>query len=173
MKNAQYWIDRLSLQPHPEGGYFREIYRSSETVDRSALPSRFPGARAFSTSIYFLLKSDQVSTLHRIQSDEIWHFYSGSSLRLHIICADGHLETLKLGPDPDQGESFQLMVPAGCWFGADLDAADSYTLVGCTVAPGFDFADFTLAKQHELLTLYPQSAEMIIRLTRKDNVEHS
>jgi len=168
MKTAQYWIDRLALQPHPEGGYFNEIYRSRECVDSAGLPSRFQGARAFSTSIYFLLKSDQVSTLHRIQSDEIWHFYCGSRLNLYIIHPDGRLQVQKLGPDPDQGESFQLIAPAGCWFGADLEAADSFTLVGCTVAPGFDFADFSLAKRQELLALYPQQRDIILKLTKEE-----
>lgn len=172
MKSAQYWIDRLSLQPHPEGGYFREIYRSSECVDRTALPARFQGARAFSTSIYFLLKGDQISTLHRIQSDEIWHFYCGSALTLYILHSNGQLETQKLGPDPDKDESWQIVVPAGCWFGADVVAQDSFTLMGCTVAPGFDFADFAMGQRHELLAQYPQWREIIMRLTRT-NMEPS
>jgi uncharacterized protein len=172
MKSAQYWIDRLGLQPHPEGGYFREIYRSCETIDRSALPPRFQGARAFSTSIYFLLKGDQISTMHRIQSDEIWHFYCGSALTLYMLHPDGRLQKQKLGPDPDNDESWQVTVPAGCWFGADLVTSNSLALMGCTVAPGFDFADFTMGQRHQLLEQYPQWQDIILKLTRTD-VEHS
>jgi predicted cupin superfamily sugar epimerase len=130
------------------------------------LPGRFGGARACSTAIYFLLRGDQVSRLHRIKSDEIWHFYAGGALTLTLIHPDGRLETLPLGADPERGESFQVLVPAGCWYGAAVDDPESYALVGGTVAPGFDFADFELADRQSLLAAFPQHRDAILRLTR-------
>ncbi len=166
MKSAEYWIEKLQLLPHPEGGYFREIYRCSETIPGQALPQRFNGPRAMSTSIYFLLKSGSISALHRIKADELWHFYQGSFVTLHLIHPTGDLQILHLGADPDEGQSLQIVIPAGCWFGACVAAEDSYALVGCTVAPGFDFQDFELGKREELLQGYPQHQQIIDRLTK-------
>ena len=160
------WIQTLGLVPHPEGGYFRETYRSAETVEAHHLPARFGGRRAYSTAIYFLLTGDQVSTLHRIKSDEVWHFYTGGVLTLTLIHPNGRLESVRLGPDPGRGEAFQAIVPAGCWYGAAVDDHGAYTLVGGTVAPGFDFADFELADRAALVTRFPQHREAICRLTR-------
>lgn len=160
------WIQTLGLVPHPEGGYFRETYRSAETVEAHHLPARFGGPRAHSTAIYFLLPGDQVSTLHRIKSDEVWHFYTGGVLTLTLIHPDGRLETVRLGPDPGRGEAFQAIVPAGCWYGAAVDDPGAYTLVGGTVSPGFDFADFELPNRAELVARFPQHREAIRRLTR-------
>lgn len=160
------WIARLRLGPHPEGGFYRETYRAKETIEAAHLPARFGGRRVHSTAIYFLLPGDQISALHRIKSDEVWHFYAGSVLTLSLIHPDGRLEELRLGADPDRGQSFQVIVPAGCWYGATVDASDSYALVGGTVAPGFDFADFDLADRATLLAQFPQHRETILRLTR-------
>ena len=160
------WIQTLDLAPHPEGGYFRETYRSAETIEASHLPARFGGPRAHSTAIYFLLPCDQVSTLHRIKSDEVWHFYTGSVLTLTLIHPNGRLEAVRLGPDPERGEAFQAIVPAGCWYGAAVDDRSTYALVGGTVSPGFDFADFELADRAALLARFPQHREAIRRLTR-------
>jgi hypothetical protein len=164
-RTAAAWIAALGLSPHPEGGFYRETYRAAEMIDAPHLPARFGGARACSTAIYFLLPGDQVSALHRIKSDEIWHFYAGSALTLTLIHSDGRLEERRLGPDPGRGESFQVLVPAGCWYGAAVDDPGSYALVGGTVAPGFDFADFELADREALLAGYPQHRKAILRLT--------
>jgi uncharacterized protein len=160
------WIARLQLEPHPEGGFYRETYRAKETIEAAHLPARFGGRRVHSTAIYFLLPGDHISALHRIKSDEVWHFYAGSVLTLTLIHPDGRLEEQRIGPRPDCGESFQAIVSAGCWYGARVDDPDSYALVGGTVAPGFDFADFDLADRAQLLAHFPQHRETILRLTR-------
>ena len=165
-RTAADWIASLGLQPHPEGGFYRETYRAQEIIAADHLPRRFGGARACSTAIYFLLPGDQVSALHRIKSDEIWHFYAGGAMTLTLIHADGRLEEHRLGPDPQRGESFQVLVPAGCWYGAAVDDPAGYALVGGTVAPGFDFADFELADRQTLLARFPQHRHAILRLTR-------
>ncbi len=165
MKTAQYWIGKLSLDPHPEGGWFRETYRSDEIVVQDSLPERYDGPRAFCTLIYFLLESGQVSRLHRLKSDEQWHFYTGSSLTIHIINPQGQYAQQQLGSDAEKGESFQAIIPAGCWFGATVNAEDSYTLIGCLVSPGFDFGDFELGTRSELLSRYPRHAVIIQKLT--------
>lgn len=163
--SANYWIDKLNLTKHPEGGYFKEIYRSAESVDGDALPQRFGGARSFGTSIYFLLNSNEFSALHRIASDEIWHFYAGSPLTIYAINPNGVLSHIFLGNDFDSGEMFQAVVPAGSWFGANVQTPASFALVGCTVAPGFDFADFEMGNRKNLLTRFPQHKNIIEMLT--------
>jgi predicted cupin superfamily sugar epimerase len=163
--SANDWITHLNLQAHPEGGYYQETYRADDQLTVEGLPERYPGPRSASTGIYFLLKGDQVSHLHRIRSDEMWHFYAGTALTVHLINPAGDYHQLKLGPDFDAGQSFQGVVPAGCWFGASVDAPDGYALVGCTVAPGFDFEDFELADRRTLLNQYPAHQEIIERLT--------
>jgi hypothetical protein len=167
MKTAQHWIDRLNLQPHPEGGWYRQTYRAALTLPQSALPGH-GGDRAASTAIYFLLAGGQSSALHRLHSDEVWHFYAGSSLIVHVIAADGDYQQLLLGSDTEAGEQFQFVVPAGCWFGSSLrdTSATAYALVGCTVAPGFDFADFEMAQRDKLIAQYSQHQDIIERLTR-------
>ena len=166
IKNAAYWVNRLRLQKHPEGGFFRETYRAEESMPANALPQRFKGARSFATAIYFLLQGREVSRFHRIQSDELWHFYTGSALTVHVLNPAGHYTALRLGADPVQGHEFQARIRSGCWFGATVNDPRSYALVGCTVAPGFDFADFELADRHQLLSQYPQHIELIKRLTQ-------
>ncbi|GAA4446344.1 hypothetical protein GCM10023189_01360 [Nibrella saemangeumensis] len=153
------------MLPHPEGGYFAETYRSAETISQHALPGRFTGDRNFGTAIYFLLESRHYSTLHRIQADEIWHFYTGGPLEVFVINPAGELSVIRLGYNPDQGEVFQAVVPAGCWFGAKPATGTEYALVGCTVAPGFDFADFELAQRDVLLSQFPQHHAIIEILT--------
>jgi uncharacterized protein len=165
-RTAADWIATLGLAPHPEGGFYRETYRAAETIAADHLPARFGGARACSTAIYFLLGGDQVSALHRIRSDEVWHFYAGSPLTLTLIHPDGRLEAARLGPAPERGEHFQVLVPAGCWYGAEVEDPAGYALVGGTVAPGFDFADFELADRAALLARFPEHRDVIVRLTR-------
>jgi len=164
-KSAEYWIKNLALTPHPEGGYFKETFAASESISTENLPGKYNGPRKIYTLIYFLLKSDQVSHFHRLKSDEIWNFYIGSPLTIHIIEPDGNYIQKKLGPDFERNESFQHLVKAGCWFGATVDEEASYSLVGCFVAPGFDYDDFELAKQEELSAKYPAHRSIIERLT--------
>lgn len=165
-KPADYFIKKLDLQKHPEGGYFKEVYRSEEKINSNALPQYFNGERNTSTSIYFLLKSDDFSSFHKIKSDEIWHYYQGSPLTIFIII-NGKIEKLLLGNNPENGESFQQIVPKNSWFAACVNKPSSFSLVGCTVAPGFDFNDFELATRKELLESYPTLHEKINKLTRK------
>lgn len=161
---AAAWVRALDLRPHPEGGWYRETYRAAEGVEAAHLPPRFGGRRAFSTAIYFLLERGQVSRLHRIKSDELWHLYAGGPLTIAVLHPDGSLAELGLGVDVARGHAPQVVVPAGCWFGAWLGGA-AYALVGCTVAPGFDFADFELADRATLLRAFPQHRAVIERLT--------
>eukprot|EP00127_Corallochytrium_limacisporum_P006502 Clim_evm33s229 gene=Clim_evmTU33s229 len=135
-------ITQLDLQPHPEGGYYRETYRAGEIISKSALPDRYNGDRTHCTAIYFFLPKGAVSHLHKIDSDELWHFYSGSPLTIVEMDPETGVKTTTLGPEVSAGQHFQYTVREGLWFGAIADAGD--VLVGCTVAPGFDFAGFEL-----------------------------
>jgi uncharacterized protein len=177
--DAQYWIEKLELAPHPEGGFFRQTYVSDVTIARAALPAGFTGARAASTAIYFLLQGEDFSAFHRLRSDEMWHFYAGAALSVHVIDPEGGYTSIRLGRNPDAGESLQAVVRAGCWFGAELAGIahppakgagrvgqPRFALVGCTVSPGFDFEDFELAKREEMTRQFPQHREVIARLTR-------
>jgi uncharacterized protein len=163
-KDAQYWINHLGLSLHPEGGYYRVTYKSDLSIVRSALPSSYQGDRSASTAIYFLLDRRDFSAFHRIASDEVWHFYCGSSLVVYVIDPDGDYSELHLGDGSD--EVFQAVVKAGCWFASRVKDAAGFALVGCTVAPGFDFADFELAVRPELVAAYPQHRKLIEELTR-------
>ncbi len=163
--NAEFWIRHLELKPHPEGGYFRETYRSNETIKREALPSRFNGTRSFSTAIYFLLRSGDYSHFHRIHSDELWLFHAGTTIIIYELNAGGVKEH-HLGNNADRGETLQCLIPAGSWFGAKVSEATSYGLVSCTVSPGFDFADFEMADRKELLEQFPFCATVIRELTK-------
>jgi uncharacterized protein len=164
MHPPELWIENLKLLPHPEGGFYKETYRSPEKIEHSCLPNRYHGHRNFSTAIYFLLRSQDRSVFHRIQSDELWHFYAGTTLLIYILTPTG-LVIHRLGSDPAQGDALQVVIPAGCWFGAMLEKVDSYALCGCTVAPGFDFTDFEMAERKNLLKEFPQHHEIITRLT--------
>lgn len=158
-------IRRFDLKPHPEGGFYSETYRSSGTIAQACLPDTFHGDRAYATAIYFLLPAGARSCLHRIASDEIWHFYLGEPLLLVELHPDGEVYTVTLGHDIAQGHRLQHVVRAGCWFGACPLTEDGYALVGCTVSPGFDFAEFELASRQNLLDQFPQAAQWIYRLT--------
>lgn len=158
-------IEKLGLIRHPEGGWFRESYRADGSVPLSGLPGRSGGDRPYSTAIYFLLNRGEVSRFHRILSDELWHFHAGTQLTIHILAPDGEYRSLAVGPDLSGDDSFQAVVPAGCWFGAEVTGVGAFTLVSCTVAPGFDFADFELADRDDLLRRYPEHGELVRRLT--------
>ena len=163
--SAQYWITHLQMTSHVEGGAFKETYRSTGHIAQEALPAEFNGNRPYGTAIYFLLQQGQFSALHRIAADEVWHFYEGDALEVVEITPAGVLHIHKLGRNPEAGETFQCVIPAGSWFGSRVAANGEYALVGCTVAPGFDFADFELAKRDYLLREFPQHQQLIKELT--------
>ncbi|MES2371233.1 MAG: cupin domain-containing protein [Bacteroidota bacterium] len=160
-------VERFQMIPHPEGGYYKEMYRSDELIKKESLPGRFSGNRNFSTAIYFLLEQGNFSAFHRIQSDECWHFYAGHSLHVHVIHHDGRYDLIRLGTDIAAGEIFQAIVPAGCWFASETAPDGLFSFVGCTVAPGFDFADFELAKVEILSAQFPLHRALISRLCRQ------
>lgn len=162
---AEYWIKHLHLVQHIEGGWFSEVYRSTLLLDPHHLPTAFTGQRNACTHIYFLLEQKGFSAFHRIQSDELWHFYDGDPLVIYEIEADGTLNEHKLGPHATKGQSFFCVIKAGNWFGSRVDDGGAYGLAGCTVSPGFDFADFEMAQKDNLIMTYPQHESLIRRMT--------
>jgi predicted cupin superfamily sugar epimerase len=171
MQEARDWITRLHLTPHPEGGYFSEVYRSSDSIARAGLPARYPADRISATSIYFLLEAGDVSKFHRLLSDEIWCYHAGSPLTIYALEPGGTLRTFVLGICLDNHERPQVYIPHGTWFGARVNPAApdeqacAYTLVSCLVAPGFEFDDFELASYEQLAGEYPQHQQLIEQLT--------
>lgn len=158
-------INRFGLQPHPkEDGYFVETYRSADRISWEALPGRYQGDRAYSTAIYFLLTEKGFSELHRLSSDEIYHYYMGAPLELLLLLPDGSGKRLRLGNDLEAGEQPQIVVPRNSWQGAFTTG--QYTLFGCTVAPGFEYPDYEAGNCAELVKQYPQFETNIKRLTR-------
>lgn len=156
-KPASYWINQLDLKAHPEGGFYKETYRSEGML------SHTHGSRNYSTAIYFLLRREDKSNFHRIKSDEIWHFHAGDTLTIYVLTQEG-LKSYRLGNNLEAGDQLQVIIPADHWFGAKLNEG-SYTLAGCTVAPGFDFRDFELAVSKDLLREFPDEKEIIDMLT--------
>ena len=159
-------IKQLELLPHPEGGFYKESHRSHLTIDKECLPEGYSGSRNVSTAIYFLLTSDNFSAFHRIRQDEVWHFYKGSPISLHVITKNGDYENHIIGSELDSGQVPQHVVKGGDWFASEVLVKDSYALAGCTVSPGFDFADFEMAKRHDLIKEYPDFKDIIARLGR-------
>jgi predicted cupin superfamily sugar epimerase len=151
---------------NPEGGWYNQTYKSKEFISNTALPERFKGYREFSTAIYFLVEKGNFSAFHRIKSDECWHFYSGDPLRVYIIEQTGELKIITLGNNFEDGQRFQYIVPANCWFASRPSPGSNYCFVGCTVAPGFEFDDFEMADAKELSQLYPNHATIIKELCR-------
>lgn len=158
-------IQAFGLLPHPEGGYYKETYRSEEVISANALPKRFNGDRRFSTAIYYLLPEGQRSKFHRIQSDEVWHFYLGGPLVIASIDDKGAAMEVTLGQNIAAGMQLQYVVKAGQWFGAYPAKGSGFCFVGCTVAPGFDFADFEMGAKEDLLSQFPGARDRIERLT--------
>lgn len=154
MMDAEYYIKQLGLEPHPEGGYFKSTFASEESVN----------SRKLYTSIYFLLGADDVSHFHRLKSDELWYFHGGSSLLVHVIDEDGNYVEHKVGLDIENGETPQVLVPKNSIFGSSVMENGSFSLVGCMVAPGFEYEDFELFTQSELLDKYPQHEQIIRKL---------
>ncbi|MEO2061544.1 MAG: cupin domain-containing protein [Christiangramia sp.] len=167
-QDIQNTIEKLQLQPHPEGGYFREIYRSPEIIPKKALKNNYSGDRNVCTSIYFLLTSESFSAFHKIHQDEIWHFYQGSRISLQIISASGEHSEIMIGNNLQKNEHLQYVVPGGNYFAASVQEPDSFALIGCTVAPGFDFDDFYIPKREELLKKFPRHANVIHQYTREN-----
>ena len=166
MDQVKKLIKQFEMQPHPEGGWYKQTYKSNEQVAAAALPGRFGGDRSFSTAIYFLLEKGNFSAFHRIKSDECWHFYAGDPLLIYIIEQTGELKVISLGSDHESGQSFQYVVPANCWFASRPAPESEYCFVGCTVSPGFEFDDLELADATVLSTIYPQHKHIIIELCR-------
>ncbi|MTI23599.1 cupin domain-containing protein [Fulvivirga kasyanovii] len=162
MDKVNEYIQVLGLQPHVEGGYYKETYKSAIENEYAG----FSGKRSVSTGIYFLLRKGEFSAFHRIKSDEMWHFYDGDPLSVYIITNSGQLQVIKLGLDLKSGQHPQAVVPAGCWFGSRVESPGNFALVGCTVAPGFDFQDFEMAERGNLLADFPQHGDIITELTR-------
>jgi predicted cupin superfamily sugar epimerase len=159
-------IQKLQLQPHPEGGFFKETYRSKGIIHKDSLPPFFEGKRNYSTCIYYLLRSGDFSAFHKINQDEIWHFYSGSPIKLYIISENGKLSEVLIGSDLSAGQVPQFIVPKHHWFAAKVIDRKSYSLLGCTVSPGFDFEDFMLASRKNLVEQFPQHCNIIEEFTR-------
>lgn len=167
---AQDLVRHFDMQLHPEGGFYKETYRSTGVIYTSSEQEKFAGKneeahRSYCTGIYFLLPQGSQSRLHRIASDEMWHFYLGGSLTIIQISPEGKVEEIRLGNQIQEGEVVQHVVPAGYWFGSFPNPESAYSFVGCTVSPGFDFRDFELADRGQLLAEYPAAREAIERLT--------
>ncbi len=157
----------LNLEAHPrEGGYFRQTWKSEEEIPLAALPSRYSGARAAGTAIYYLLEPSTFSEMHRLISDEVFHFYFGDPVEMLQLWPDGSSRVVRLGSDLAAGVLPQLVVPKGVWQGSRLVPGGSVALLGCSVSPGFDYADYEMGMRAELVREYPESAELIELLTR-------
>lgn len=164
-QKAKYYIQKLQLNKHPEGGYYKEIYRSGEFISIDA--PRNNRKRNVSTSIYFLLEGLQISKFHRLKSDELWHFYDGGSVRVYIINEKGKLAEIVLGRKTEEGEVFQTVIKKNNWFAAEVVNKRSFALIGCTVSPGFDFSDFELASKEDLIECFPKHKSLISKFTKQ------
>ena len=165
-RTADYWIQYLQLQPHPEGGAYARVYASSFMIQQASLPPAFSGDRHSSTHIYYLLEQNDFSGFHRIQSDELWHHYDGECLCIYEIDTEGKLTEHLLGKNLEAGEQPFCIIKAGSWFASHLKNKTGFVLVGCTVSPGFDFAEFEMAEKEKLLKQFPSHAKLINELCR-------
>ncbi len=163
---VQQLIDKYKLHPHPEGGWYVQTYKSKGIIPSCSVPVQFPDYRSYSTAIYFLLEKGNFSAFHRIKSDECWHFYSGDPLEIFIMNDSGNINSIILGNGLKESETFQYVVPANTWFASRPAKNSTYCFVGCTVAPGFDFADFELAAADDLIKLSPHFTSFIQQLCR-------
>ncbi len=165
MSDANYWINKLQLKPHPEGGYYKETYRSEFYIKANDLIDTHNGERRCSSLIYYLLKGEECSHFHRLKSDEIWIYQQGGALKIHLISPKGELVTEILGTDIENGEKMQVFVPANYWFAAELANFNDFCLLSCLVSPGFVFDDFELAKKEILVKDFPKHEDLISRLS--------
>jgi uncharacterized protein len=159
MKTAEYYINNLNMEAHVEGGYFKESFISNDEVRKD---------KKLWSSIYFLLKTGEVSNFHRLKSDELWYYHDGEPLTIYMITPDGELVTSLLGNNIENGETPQVLVPKGCIFGSAMNN-EGYALVGCMVSPAFDYKEFELFDREHLLSLYPEHRDIILKLTREHN----
>lgn len=159
-------VSLLDLQPHPEGGFYKETYRSEHSIPNNVLAGNHEGDRSYGTGIYFMLTGDAFSAFHRIEQDELWFFHQGGTIELHMISPLGEHTKHLIGNDIVNGEEPQLLVPATYWFAARVVEEDNFALVSCTVSPGFDFRDFILPSKIELTAKFPQHAQIIDQFTR-------
>jgi predicted cupin superfamily sugar epimerase len=167
MPTARQVIDALALQPHPvEGGYFRETYRSVHRVPAGALPPGYTAERSVGTAIYYLITADNFSALHRLPTEEVFHFYLGSPVQMLQLFPDGTGRVVTLGSDVLAGQQPQVVVPAGVWQGSFIVPGGEFALLGATMAPGFDYADYEAGDRDQLAAAYPAYADLIRRLTR-------
>lgn len=160
-------IQLLDLKPHPEGGFYKETYRSEGFISQNALPSGYTGNRSYATGIYFMLTAGTFSAFHKIHQDEMWHFYDGSAIELHMISEDGTHSCVHIGRNLENNEHLQYVVPGGVWFASRVISGAEFALLGCTVSPGFDFADFELPNTSEMTAMFPQHETIIRELTRE------
>jgi uncharacterized protein len=166
MPTAREIIERLQLVPLTiEGGYFRETYRSPLTLSANALPDEYDGNRNVSTCIYYLLTPETFSAIHCVRSDEIFHFYAGDAVEMLQLWPNGEAKVVTIHNDLAVGHQPQVVVPAGVWQGCRLVPGGGWALMGCTVAPGFDYEDFELGDRSELLAAYPEYSVLITALT--------
>lgn len=163
-QDPQYYVSKLGLTPHREGGYYKETFHSTEMTSDQELTVNFEGKRKLYTSIYFLLTSKDISHFHRLKSDELWYYHAGSPLTIHIIDEKGEYKDIKLGLNLDNGEVPQALVPKNSIFGSSVMDEDTFSLVGCMVSPGFEYKDFELFTQSELLLKYPQHKDIIRKM---------
>jgi predicted cupin superfamily sugar epimerase len=165
--NGQEIITFFNLTKHPEGGYYKETYRSKGEILSENLGNEFDGNRNYCTSIYFLLTSDRFSAFHKISQDEIWHFYMGSTLKLHMISPEGNYSFVMIGNDFINDEIPQFTVSAQYYFAAEVLEKDAFSFSGCTVSPGFDFRDFVLPSCEQLSKEFPEHSKIIAQLTHQ------
>jgi hypothetical protein len=166
MITAEKLVKLLCLKSHPEGGYYKETYRSDEIIGKGALPERYTGDRRYGTAIYYLLTQETFSAIHRVKTDEIYHFYLGDPVELVQLLSDGSGCVVMLGHDISGGALVQTIVLRGTWHGARLAEGGKYALLGTTVSPGFEFADYEIGDRNELIHSYPSFSDTIIALTR-------
>jgi predicted cupin superfamily sugar epimerase len=167
MDAVKRYVQLLGLAPHPEGGFYREMYRSPTVVQAQHLPKRFEGPRNMATAIYYLLSADDFSVFHSLGSDELWHFYDGDPLTIHVLHPTGRrYDKIVMGRDADKGQRFQAAIPAGTWFACRVEAPGKFALCGCTVAPGFNVEDFIMADADLLVEAFPEHADLIRQFTR-------
>lgn len=160
----QYWIDHLQLIPHPEGGYYRENYRSNLSFPAEIFGLSSSGERQLATSIYFLLTHGNHSRFHRLAFDELWYFHDGDPISVHTLIPEKGLVTHTLGLNPDQNQSLTCLIPALTIFGAEVSQPQGFSLVSCVVNPGFDFQDFELLTASDLLEAFPHEKQIIEKL---------
>jgi predicted cupin superfamily sugar epimerase len=163
---ADQLIEILGLQPHVEGGRFTETYRAPEVLSAGSLPGRYGGERALSTAIYYLLPPGTFSEIHRLRTDEVYHFYMGDPVEMLLLHPEGSGEVVRLGTDLAAGERPQLVVGRGTWHGSRVAEGGRYGLLGCTMAPGFEYDDFAPGRRADLIERYPRHRDLIEALTR-------